>query len=110
MLEETKLRLTQPSLVELGLGLSLAKIRRMARNTQNEFAKIEEDCYWKAYSSIGGVIIFESCWAAPGQPNQPPTQFLSEYDSQGQFIRSSSRQAGKKAQLCSTMAQWYHAA
>ena len=25
MLEETKLRLTQPSLVELGLGLSLAK-------------------------------------------------------------------------------------
>jgi hypothetical protein len=26
VLEETKLRLTQPSLVELGLGLSLAKI------------------------------------------------------------------------------------
>ena len=27
-LEETKLRLTQPSLVELGLGLSLAKVLR----------------------------------------------------------------------------------
>ena len=31
VLEETKLRLTQPSLVELGLGLSLAKISKIIR-------------------------------------------------------------------------------